>query len=393
MASDGLVSLFVDLLTFAHCGWAARAASARPRAHGLVSWTCLSLGWPRGAHLAWDSHPRWAHWVQVHTGQRARSLTGVSGLPPCPRSLGDAVRHCSGEKGWLPAELFNCTTVSFLELKATVGPGSGSAAGSHWPECPGRARLLFPSGPALRLGLHTTGLPIPARRPRPRPSSLPLPGCLFPALSGPTVPPLWCQSFPPTSLLGFGVFKFLPEKFLRERTRFSESQEGAKQLQWAYKCLLCSLFPEREAEPERDADGRRPVCAAGQGAEERHAPPRAALRQRRAHGLPAAGPRPAARERPPGLRAGGHAGRRLPPGDGVRRAAPGGPRGPVGLEGSGGPVLSCATSLLPKSSGQNFTLHPGRASVVTGILGASARGVWARTRVGHGLGGGDSQRH
>ncbi|XP_034499585.1 cadherin EGF LAG seven-pass G-type receptor 1, partial [Ailuropoda melanoleuca] len=30
----------------------------------------------------------------------------------------NAVRHCSGEKGWLPAELFNCTTVSFLELKA-----------------------------------------------------------------------------------------------------------------------------------------------------------------------------------------------------------------------------------------------------------------------------------
>uniref|UniRef100_A0A8C0K7R1 Cadherin EGF LAG seven-pass G-type receptor 1 n=1 Tax=Canis lupus dingo TaxID=286419 RepID=A0A8C0K7R1_CANLU len=39
---------------------------------------------------------------------------------PCPFhcSLGNAVRHCSGEKGWLPAELFNCTTVSFLELKA-----------------------------------------------------------------------------------------------------------------------------------------------------------------------------------------------------------------------------------------------------------------------------------
>ncbi|XP_030892418.1 cadherin EGF LAG seven-pass G-type receptor 1-like, partial [Leptonychotes weddellii] len=37
----------------------------------------------------------------------------------CPRgSVGNAVRHCSGEKGWLPAELFNCTTVSFLELKA-----------------------------------------------------------------------------------------------------------------------------------------------------------------------------------------------------------------------------------------------------------------------------------
>ncbi|XP_045866540.1 cadherin EGF LAG seven-pass G-type receptor 1 isoform X2 [Meles meles] len=51
-------------------------------------------------------------WPQTKFGQPA--------AVPCPRgSVGDAVRHCSGEKGWLPAELFNCTTVSFLELKAT----------------------------------------------------------------------------------------------------------------------------------------------------------------------------------------------------------------------------------------------------------------------------------
>lgn len=31
------------------------------------------------------------------------------------------MRHCSGEKGWLPPELFNCTTVSFVQLKAMVG--------------------------------------------------------------------------------------------------------------------------------------------------------------------------------------------------------------------------------------------------------------------------------
>lgn len=61
---------------------------------------------------------------------------------PCPFhcSLGNAVRHCSGEKGWLPAELFNCTTVSFLELKAMVGPclrdpracGVGGWLGRGW---------------------------------------------------------------------------------------------------------------------------------------------------------------------------------------------------------------------------------------------------------------------
>nr|XP_045728297.1 cadherin EGF LAG seven-pass G-type receptor 1 [Mirounga angustirostris] len=50
-------------------------------------------------------------WPQTRFGQPA--------AVPCPRgSVGNAVRHCSGEKGWLPAELFNCTTVSFLELKA-----------------------------------------------------------------------------------------------------------------------------------------------------------------------------------------------------------------------------------------------------------------------------------
>uniref|UniRef100_A0A8C0QLY7 Cadherin EGF LAG seven-pass G-type receptor 1 n=1 Tax=Canis lupus familiaris TaxID=9615 RepID=A0A8C0QLY7_CANLF len=49
-------------------------------------------------------------WPQTKFGQPA--------AVPCPKgSVGNAVRHCSGEKGWLPAELFNCTTVSFLELK------------------------------------------------------------------------------------------------------------------------------------------------------------------------------------------------------------------------------------------------------------------------------------
>nr|XP_006004060.2 PREDICTED: cadherin EGF LAG seven-pass G-type receptor 1 [Latimeria chalumnae] len=37
---------------------------------------------------------------------------------PCPKgSTGNAVRHCNEEKGWLPPELFNCTTHTFAELK------------------------------------------------------------------------------------------------------------------------------------------------------------------------------------------------------------------------------------------------------------------------------------
>ncbi|XP_048865233.1 cadherin EGF LAG seven-pass G-type receptor 1-like isoform X2 [Brienomyrus brachyistius] len=36
----------------------------------------------------------------------------------CPKgSFGTAVRHCSDEKGWLPPNLFNCTTMAFSQLK------------------------------------------------------------------------------------------------------------------------------------------------------------------------------------------------------------------------------------------------------------------------------------
>lgn len=34
--------------------------------------------------------------------------------------LGTAVRHCNDEKGWLPPELFNCTTITFSQLKKLV---------------------------------------------------------------------------------------------------------------------------------------------------------------------------------------------------------------------------------------------------------------------------------
>lgn len=90
-------------------------------------------------------------------------------------SLGNAVRHCSGEKGWLPPELFNCTTVSFVDLKAMVGCTLGTcrkrvgfqAAGSCWSQAgrgPETAHLFgaprqpsplpFPD-PTLRLVLQT----------------------------------------------------------------------------------------------------------------------------------------------------------------------------------------------------------------------------------------------
>ncbi|XP_006888184.1 PREDICTED: cadherin EGF LAG seven-pass G-type receptor 1 [Elephantulus edwardii] len=49
-------------------------------------------------------------WPQTKFGQPAAVL--------CPKgSVGNAVRHCSGEKGWLPPELFNCTSSAFLDLR------------------------------------------------------------------------------------------------------------------------------------------------------------------------------------------------------------------------------------------------------------------------------------
>ncbi|XP_066111220.1 cadherin EGF LAG seven-pass G-type receptor 1 isoform X2 [Saccopteryx bilineata] len=50
-------------------------------------------------------------WPQTKFGQPA--------AVPCPKgSVGNAVRHCSVEKGWRPPELFNCTTASFVQLRA-----------------------------------------------------------------------------------------------------------------------------------------------------------------------------------------------------------------------------------------------------------------------------------
>ncbi|XP_012927900.2 cadherin EGF LAG seven-pass G-type receptor 1 isoform X1 [Heterocephalus glaber] len=51
-------------------------------------------------------------WPQTKFGQPA--------AVPCPKgSVGNAIRHCSGEKGWLPPDLFNCTSGSFMGLKVT----------------------------------------------------------------------------------------------------------------------------------------------------------------------------------------------------------------------------------------------------------------------------------
>lgn len=42
-------------------------------------------------------------------------------ISPFSLSLsGTAIRHCDEHKGWLPPNLFNCTSVTFTKLKALV---------------------------------------------------------------------------------------------------------------------------------------------------------------------------------------------------------------------------------------------------------------------------------
>ncbi|XP_031423976.1 cadherin EGF LAG seven-pass G-type receptor 2 isoform X2 [Clupea harengus] len=47
-----------------------------------------------------------------------RTKFGLPAAVPCPKgSVGTAIRHCDEHKGWLPPNLFNCTSVTFTKLK------------------------------------------------------------------------------------------------------------------------------------------------------------------------------------------------------------------------------------------------------------------------------------
>uniref|UniRef100_A0A8B9ZKR2 Cadherin EGF LAG seven-pass G-type receptor 2 n=1 Tax=Anas platyrhynchos TaxID=8839 RepID=A0A8B9ZKR2_ANAPL len=47
-----------------------------------------------------------------------RTRFGLPAAAPCPKgSIGTAVRHCDEHKGWLPPNLFNCTSLAFAALK------------------------------------------------------------------------------------------------------------------------------------------------------------------------------------------------------------------------------------------------------------------------------------
>lgn len=50
-----------------------------------------------------------------------RTLYGLTNSKDCPiGSLGQAFKTCDKEVGWLPADLFNCTSLPFVDLRETV---------------------------------------------------------------------------------------------------------------------------------------------------------------------------------------------------------------------------------------------------------------------------------
>uniref|UniRef100_W5KPZ0 Cadherin EGF LAG seven-pass G-type receptor 1 n=1 Tax=Astyanax mexicanus TaxID=7994 RepID=W5KPZ0_ASTMX len=58
-----------------------------------------------------------------------KTMFGGPAAMNCPKgSSGTAVRHCSDEHGWLPPELFNCTSHSFAKLRKEVEELNGNSS-------------------------------------------------------------------------------------------------------------------------------------------------------------------------------------------------------------------------------------------------------------------------
>ena len=72
-------------------------------------------------------------------------------LPP-----GTAVRHCDEHRGWLPPNLFNCTSVTFSELKGFVSEPSPLLLLAPHPVF---TQDDLPASPVLRKGTPTTPAP------------------------------------------------------------------------------------------------------------------------------------------------------------------------------------------------------------------------------------------
>ncbi|XP_072134760.1 cadherin EGF LAG seven-pass G-type receptor 2 isoform X3 [Mobula birostris] len=71
-----------------------------------------------GCEVIYDSCPR-----AMESGiWWPRTKFGLPAAVPCPKgSMGTGIRHCDEHRGWLPPDLFNCTTSTFAELKTFAG--------------------------------------------------------------------------------------------------------------------------------------------------------------------------------------------------------------------------------------------------------------------------------
>ncbi|KAM8988152.1 cadherin EGF LAG seven-pass G-type receptor 2 isoform 1-T1 [Ara ararauna] len=68
-----------------------------------------------GCEVNYDSCPR-----AIESGiWWPRTRFGLPAAAPCPRgSVGTALRHCDEHRGWLPPNLFNCSSLAFAPLRA-----------------------------------------------------------------------------------------------------------------------------------------------------------------------------------------------------------------------------------------------------------------------------------
>ncbi|MFT7804338.1 cadherin EGF LAG seven-pass G-type receptor 2 [Arapaima gigas] len=78
---------------------------------------------PSGCEVIYDSCP--------HTIDAAiwwpRTRFGLPAAMPCPKgSIGTAIRHCDEHKGWLPPNIFNCTSLTFAGLKTLLAADGSS---------------------------------------------------------------------------------------------------------------------------------------------------------------------------------------------------------------------------------------------------------------------------
>ncbi|XP_072308357.1 cadherin EGF LAG seven-pass G-type receptor 2 isoform X2 [Eucyclogobius newberryi] len=80
---------------------------------------------PNGCEVIYDSCPQ-----AIEEGiWWPRTKFGLPAAVHCPKgTLGTAIRHCDEHKGWLPPNLFNCTSVTFSKLEALTEKFSRNAS-------------------------------------------------------------------------------------------------------------------------------------------------------------------------------------------------------------------------------------------------------------------------